>query len=309
MLERFPHLECENVEPSAHFGDGDVSDRLFRDDPGPGPSQIFAGTCSECHKSSRGLLKKVPAASLPGFLRQHYTTNGEMAAVLSAYLISNGAADRRLSGGQSKPGTDIKPGTDAKPDETRPADQAERRGRKRPAPADTAIPADDGQTPAQAAIERGPDGRRSAARLRRARPATKNCPGPMQPRPMRPRPMRPRLTGPRPTRQRLTPARMNLRGSRTSPRTKPPRATTAGPRSTNPKAPDRQARASLKLAGSMHRRQQPAVNLRYCVPTRFRPSRLRRSLLLLHRLRRLPVQLRSGPRSRPNPQRLLRLRR
>ena len=58
-------------------------------DAGKSPSQIFAGTCSECHKSSRGLLRKVPAGSLPGFLRQHYTTGGQMAAVLSAYLIAN----------------------------------------------------------------------------------------------------------------------------------------------------------------------------------------------------------------------------
>ena len=80
-------------------------------DAGKSPSQIFAGTCSECHKSSRGLLRKVPAGSLPGFLRQHYTTGGQMAAVLSAYLIANGAADRRPlpPDGQPKPGTDAKP--------------------------------------------------------------------------------------------------------------------------------------------------------------------------------------------------------
>src|ERR1700679_2320695 len=61
-------------------------------DAGKSPSQIFSGTCSECHKSPRGLLKSVPAGSLPGFLRQHYTTGGQMASGLSAYLISNGAA-------------------------------------------------------------------------------------------------------------------------------------------------------------------------------------------------------------------------
>jgi hypothetical protein len=97
-------------------------------DAGKSPSQIFAGTCSECHKSSRGLLRKVPAASLPGFLRQHYTTSGQMAAVLSAYLIANGAADRRPLPPDAQP----KPGTDAKADETKPADQADRRGRRRP---------------------------------------------------------------------------------------------------------------------------------------------------------------------------------
>ena len=65
---------------------------------GKSPSQIFAGTCTACHKSPRGLLKTVPPGSLPGFLRQHYTTSPDMAALLSAYLISNGATDTRYGG-------------------------------------------------------------------------------------------------------------------------------------------------------------------------------------------------------------------
>ena len=64
-------------------------------DAGKSPSQIFSNTCSACHKSPRGLLKNMPASSLPGFLRQHYTTGTDMASVLSSYLISNGAADPR----------------------------------------------------------------------------------------------------------------------------------------------------------------------------------------------------------------------
>ena len=64
-------------------------------DAGKSPSQIFSNTCSACHKSPRGLLKNTPASSLPGFLRQHYTTGTDMASVLSSYLISNGAADPR----------------------------------------------------------------------------------------------------------------------------------------------------------------------------------------------------------------------
>ncbi|MDH2381583.1 hypothetical protein [Bradyrhizobium sp. CER78] len=62
---------------------------------GKSPSQIFGSTCTACHKSPRGLLKTVPAGSLPGFLRQHYTTSSDMAGVLSSYLISNGANDPR----------------------------------------------------------------------------------------------------------------------------------------------------------------------------------------------------------------------
>src|SRR5467141_4883192 len=69
---------------------------------GKSPSQIFAGTCSACHKSPRGLLKTVPAGSLPGFLRQHYTTSSEMASLLSGFLVSNGAADTRYVGTQPK---------------------------------------------------------------------------------------------------------------------------------------------------------------------------------------------------------------
>ena len=75
---------------------------------GKSPSQIFAGTCTACHKGARGLLKTVAPGSLPGFLRQHYTTSSEMASVLSAYLVSNGAADTRYIGGQPKQAKDAK---------------------------------------------------------------------------------------------------------------------------------------------------------------------------------------------------------
>ena len=80
---------------------------------GKSPSQIFAGTCNACHKSPRGLLRTVPAGSLPGFLRQHYTTSGDMASLLSAFLVSNGAADTRHVGTQPKQArdSDAKPGT------------------------------------------------------------------------------------------------------------------------------------------------------------------------------------------------------
>src|SRR5580658_6978135 len=73
---------------------------------GKSPSQIFAGTCNACHKGPRGLLRTVSPGSLPGFLRQHYTTSSDMASLLSAFLVSNGATDTR--GSPSKPGTDAK---------------------------------------------------------------------------------------------------------------------------------------------------------------------------------------------------------
>src|SRR4030088_3187137 len=71
---------------------------------GKSPSQIFAGTCAACHKSPRGLLKTVAPGSLAGFLRQHYTTSSDMASLLGAFLVSNGATDTRYGGGQPKPG-------------------------------------------------------------------------------------------------------------------------------------------------------------------------------------------------------------
>jgi hypothetical protein len=93
---------------------------------GKSPSQIFAGTCSACHKSPRGLLKTVPAGSLPSFLRQHYTTSSDMASLLSAFLTSNGAADTRYVGTQPKQDKDAKP--EAKP--AGPAEQLDRYGRR-----------------------------------------------------------------------------------------------------------------------------------------------------------------------------------
>jgi hypothetical protein len=131
---------------------------------GKSPSQIFAGTCTACHKAPRGLLKTIPAGSLPGFLRQHYTTSSEMASSLSGYLVSNGATDTRVGGPQPKQGKD------AKSESTRP-ESGERQGRnakRQPGP-DLARPGVEGQTPAQAAIERGPDGRRLAAKHRLGR--------------------------------------------------------------------------------------------------------------------------------------------
>ncbi|MGX1054549.1 chemotaxis protein histidine kinase CheA [Bradyrhizobium japonicum] len=74
---------------------------------GKAPSQLFAQTCSACHKSPRGLLKTVAPGSLPGFLRQHYTTSSDMAGVLASYLVSNGATDTRY---QAKDGKDKRDG-------------------------------------------------------------------------------------------------------------------------------------------------------------------------------------------------------
>lgn len=168
-------------------------------DAGKSPSQIFSSTCSACHKSPRGLLKNTPASSLPGFLRQHYTTGTNMASVLSSYLISNGAADPRYQS-KDQPKRDARrdarqnPREDARQDPRQDArpEQAERFGRRRPAAqdADAARPqgegarpgrdakrygrprvapdAADGQAPVQAATDGKPPGRQKQGR--RSRP-------------------------------------------------------------------------------------------------------------------------------------------
>ena len=69
---------------------------------GKTPAQIFSSTCNVCPKSPRGLLKSVPASSLPSFLRQHYTTSSDMASVLASYVVANGAADPRFQGKEGK---------------------------------------------------------------------------------------------------------------------------------------------------------------------------------------------------------------
>src|SRR4029077_8632696 len=118
--------------------------------------------------------------SLPGFLREHYTTSGDMASLLSTFLIANGASDTRF---QSKQGADRKAASGAeqldrqgrrlrsaptdgaaRPDaDGPPQGEAGRQGRnakrmERPGePPDAAKPAVD--APAQASRERGPDGR------------------------------------------------------------------------------------------------------------------------------------------------------
>jgi hypothetical protein len=179
---------------------------------GKSPSQIFAGTCTACHKAPRGLLKTVPGSSLQSFLRQHYTTSPEMASLLAAFLISNGAADTRYGAGQPKPGKDeklearpggapeqldrfgrrIRPATQeaARPEVDLPRQAAKsdadgsisesgrygRNGRRLPRPGEA--PAVEGQ-PAEAVNERGPDGRRLSAKQRlskRARPGGEEPP-------------------------------------------------------------------------------------------------------------------------------------
>jgi hypothetical protein len=147
---------------------------------GKSPSQIFAQTCNACHKSPRGLVKSVPAGSLPGFLRQHYTTSSDMAGLLSSYLISNGATDPRYTGTQPKGGRETRPSAT----ENGPPEQVDRFGRRvhpRTSPPEeprqAAKPSSEG--PAQATGERGPEGRKPSAKqnlTKRGKPGAEEPP-------------------------------------------------------------------------------------------------------------------------------------
>jgi len=157
---------------------------------GKSPSQIFAQTCNACHKSPRGLLKSVPPGSLPGFLRQHYTTSSDMAGILASYLVSNGATDARYQAKDGKDGK--KDGAKDKEASTAPGQSPEHQGRRQrsqdaakpegegaaPAAAEgarqkrAARPADDGAKPDEQAAPEG----RKAKRGKRIKPEGEEAP-------------------------------------------------------------------------------------------------------------------------------------
>lgn len=137
------------------FSAGAARAQVTNLEAGKSPSQIFAGACTACHKGPRGLLKTVPASSLPGYLRQHYTTSSDMASVLASFLVSNGATDTRYQA-KDQPKTDQAKGArqEAARPEGRP-DQLDRFGRRQnPA----TVPAQEASSP----DADGRDGRRLA---------------------------------------------------------------------------------------------------------------------------------------------------
>ncbi|WP_050386649.1 hypothetical protein [Bradyrhizobium pachyrhizi] len=127
---------------------------------GKSPSQIFASTCTACHKSPRGLLKSVPAGSLPGFLRQHYTTSSDMAGVLASYLISNGANDPRYQAKDQPKGAKGREGRqEANQSPEQPSERPARRRHQDAAPQEGAKegakPDTDGLNPEGRPVHRG----------------------------------------------------------------------------------------------------------------------------------------------------------
>jgi hypothetical protein len=64
-------------------------------DAGKSGAQIFSEACSTCHRSPRELRN-----TSASFLREHYTTNSDMASTMAAYL--SGAGERGAAAPQSK---------------------------------------------------------------------------------------------------------------------------------------------------------------------------------------------------------------
>jgi hypothetical protein len=57
---------------------------------GKSAPRLFASDCSACHRSPQGLANGRSAHALAVFLREHYTTKGESAGLLGAYLAGIG---------------------------------------------------------------------------------------------------------------------------------------------------------------------------------------------------------------------------
>jgi hypothetical protein len=108
-------------------------------DAGKTPAQIFADTCSGCHRRAQELKK--PSA---GFLRSHYTTGSDEAAAMASYLAGI-PADPRASQ-QKKQG--------ATPAETTPArrqEQSKEQAKTQQAPTGTSRTRRSGNVEAKAA--------------------------------------------------------------------------------------------------------------------------------------------------------------
>ena len=73
---------------------------------GKTPAQLFAGDCSACHKTPRGLAKDRDARTLASFLREHYTSKVESAGALAVYLVGNPGSPVDSRKRQGTPATD-----------------------------------------------------------------------------------------------------------------------------------------------------------------------------------------------------------
>src|SRR5471030_3247737 len=121
-------------------------------DSGKSGAQLFASNCALCHKSAQALRKSGGVLGLSGFLREHYTSSRESAAIIATYLESlgtppapgkrTGATKRTAKGDEKK--TEPKSGEtkSVKPDKTGKPDDAKTSGPKTSEPKSELKPPD-----------------------------------------------------------------------------------------------------------------------------------------------------------------------
>jgi mono/diheme cytochrome c family protein len=71
-------------------------------DEGKSATQLYAATCSACHKNPAALAKGRFRATLASFLQDHYTTGVGEAWALAGYLASVDAGPARPKAKQAK---------------------------------------------------------------------------------------------------------------------------------------------------------------------------------------------------------------
>jgi hypothetical protein len=104
-------------------------------DAGKSPAQIFADTCSACHRRAQELKK--PSAS---FLRSHYTTSQAEAASLAGYLAGipgdpRGSQQRKQSGSATP--TETRPARRQEQSKDQPKEQSREQPRSTQGPAES----------------------------------------------------------------------------------------------------------------------------------------------------------------------------
>ena len=71
-------------------------------DQGKTGAQLYASACATCHKSAQSVSRTKWLFGLESFLRRHYTSNSESAAILAVYLKGQ---EKASAGPQRERGT------------------------------------------------------------------------------------------------------------------------------------------------------------------------------------------------------------
>ena len=135
-------------------------------DSGKSGAQLFASNCALCHKSAKALRKSGGPLGLSGFLREHYTSSRESAAIIATYLESfgtppapgkrTGATKRTGKGDEKKAEPKSGETKSVKPDKTDKPPEAKTSGPKTSEPK-TSEPKSEPKPPDAKASEPKPD--------------------------------------------------------------------------------------------------------------------------------------------------------